>query len=163
MQRQVSLNRQVITLTYIIFISTNHSMCTLCHIMDTDDHRLSYNSDHFIRNCSKLFWEIYIASKTSILFFNICKNFKKNFITIPFCLINVKFSKQDTIVQSIDIHITDLILDTKYNVNLPLWKPKFKDPFPHLLKLFPENYNIHTINKIVNQCINFFTTVQTHI
>ena len=85
-QRQVSCNRQIITLTYIMFISTNHSMCTLCHITDTDDHRLSYNSDHFIRNCSYLFWEIYIASKTSILFFNICKNFKKN-ILLPFLFV----------------------------------------------------------------------------
>ena len=32
---------------------------------------------------------------------------------------NVKFSEQVTIVQSIYIPITDLILDTKYNVNLP--------------------------------------------
>ena len=85
-QRQVSRNRQIITLTYIMFISTNHSMCTLCHITDTNDHRLSYNSDHFIRNCSYLFWEIYIASKTSILFFNICKNFKKNILS-PFLFV----------------------------------------------------------------------------
>ena len=38
----------------------------------------------------------------------------------------------------------------------------FKEFFPYFLKLFPENY-ICTINKIVNQCINFFTTVLTHI
>ena len=83
-QRQVSCNRQIITLTYIMFISTKHSMCTLCHITDTDDHILSYNSDHFIRNCScTYFGKIYIASKTSILFFNICKNFKKNILS-PF-------------------------------------------------------------------------------
>ena len=85
-QRQVSSNRQIITLTYIMFISTNHSKRTLCHITDTDDHRLSYNSDHFIRNCSYLFWEIYIASKTSILFVNICKNFKKNILS-PFLFV----------------------------------------------------------------------------
>ena len=80
-QRQVSSIRQIITLTYNMFISTNHFMCTLCHITDRNDHRLSYNSDHFIRNCSYLFWEIYIASKTSILFFSICKNFKKNILS----------------------------------------------------------------------------------
>ena len=85
-QRQVSRNQQIITFTYIMFISTNHSMCTLCHITDTDDHRLSYSSDYFIRNCSYLFWEIYIASKTSILFFNICKNFKKNILS-PFLFV----------------------------------------------------------------------------
>ena len=85
-QRQVSSSRQKITLTYIMFISMNHSMCTLCHITDTDDHRLSYNSDHLIRNCSYIFWEIYIASKTSILFFNICKNFTKN-ILLPFLFV----------------------------------------------------------------------------
>ena len=80
-QRQVSSIRQIITLTYNMFISTNHFMCTLCHITDRDDYRLSYNSDHFLRNCSYLFWEIYIASKTSILFFSICKNFKKNILS----------------------------------------------------------------------------------
>ena len=78
-QRQVSRNRQIITLTYIMFISTNHSMCTLCHIKDTADHRLSYNSDHFIRNCSYLFWEIYVASKTSILLLTYVRISKKKF------------------------------------------------------------------------------------
>ena len=36
-QRQGSSIRQIITLTYKMFISTNHFMCTLCHITDRDD------------------------------------------------------------------------------------------------------------------------------
>ena len=44
---------------------------------------------------------------------------EKYFFAIPFCLINVKYSEQDTMLQSIYIPITDLIVDTKYNVNLP--------------------------------------------
>ena len=38
-----------------------------------------------------------------------------------------------------------------------------QDLFPHFLKLLPECCNICTINKMVNQSINFCMTVLTHI